>query len=310
PARDTVAGARTARPPAPERARLGGRPGTPRAAARGHAVGGSRRDGGRAPRARRSGAPGGRHESLRARLPPAVPPCVALAPPRAPPTALGPRRIARRGAARPAPVARFAGLALRAGTRRALVSGRADGHRLRSATGGRDRGRLACRRRSGRRAFRRSLRALSKCGRATAARAHQRVRQASRPYSEGEEARIGERAEGEGDGRMSMRRTLRIVGTTLVVAGALVLIWVGIVWRWQDPFTALYTHWKQHQLAHSYERRFAAYRASPNVRGEASLAARMRAISREAHRYRLSSRRGEAIGRIRVPRLHLKMILV
>ena len=107
-----------------------------------------------------------------------------------------------------------------------------------------------------------------------------------------------------------MRRTLRIVGTTLVVAGALVLIWVGIVWRWQDPFTALYTHWKQHQLAHSYERRFAAYRASPNVRGEASLAARMRAISREAHRYRLSSRRGEAIGRIRVPRLHLKMILV
>jgi sortase A len=109
---------------------------------------------------------------------------------------------------------------------------------------------------------------------------------------------------------MSMRRTVRLAGTGLTVAGVLVLVWVGIVWRWQDPFTALYTHWKQHQLAHSYERRFAAYRASPSVRAQASLAARMRTISREARAYRLSSRRGEAIGRIRVPRLHLNMILV
>ncbi len=40
---------------------------------------------------------------------------------------------------------------------------------------------------------------------------------------------------------MSMRRTLRIAGTALVVAGALLLVWVVVVWRWQDPFTALYT---------------------------------------------------------------------
>ena len=109
---------------------------------------------------------------------------------------------------------------------------------------------------------------------------------------------------------MTRRTTLRVVGTALVVAGVLVLVWVGIVWRWQDPFTALYTHWKQLQLAHSYEHRFAAYRPSATVRAQASLAARVRTISREARRYRLSSRRGEPIGRIRVPRLHLNMILV
>ena len=59
---------------------------------------------------------------------------------------------------------------------------------------------------------------------------------------------------------MSFRPSIRIVGTGLIVAGLLLLTWAVVVWRWQDPFTALYTHWKQHQLAHSYERRFAEYR--------------------------------------------------
>jgi sortase A len=109
---------------------------------------------------------------------------------------------------------------------------------------------------------------------------------------------------------MNVRRTLRILGTALVVAGALVLVWVVVVWQWQDPFTALYTHWKQRQLARSYEHRFAAYRTSPLIRAEASVSARLRTISREARHYRLSSRRGEAIGRIRVRRLHVNMVLV
>jgi len=109
---------------------------------------------------------------------------------------------------------------------------------------------------------------------------------------------------------MSMRRALRIGGTALAGAGVLMLIWVGVVWRWQDPFTALYTHWKQHQLARSYQRRFENYHPAPAARSQASLAAALRTISREARRYRLESRRGEAIGRIRVPRLHLNMILV
>ena len=43
-----------------------------------------------------------------------------------------------------------------------------------------------------------------------------------------------------------MRRILRIVGTLMAVGGAGLLVWVVVVWRWQDPFTALYTSWKQH----------------------------------------------------------------
>ncbi|MGB2875879.1 MAG: class E sortase [Gaiellaceae bacterium] len=103
---------------------------------------------------------------------------------------------------------------------------------------------------------------------------------------------------------------LRITGTSLAAAGVLVLVWAVVVWRWQDPFTALYTHWKQHQLTRSYDHRFAAYRPLRSSRSDNSLAASLRIVAREARRYRIDSRRGEAIGRIRVPRLGLNMILV
>ncbi len=109
---------------------------------------------------------------------------------------------------------------------------------------------------------------------------------------------------------MSLRRAVRIGGTALVVAGALMLVWVVIVWRWQDPFTGLYTHWQQHRLARTYEKRFAAYRPSREGRAQASLAKTMQVIAGEAHRYRRESRRGQAIGRIVVPRLGVNMVLV
>src|SRR5881398_3228591 len=45
----------------------------------------------------------------------------------------------------------------------------------------------------------------------------------------------------------------RTLGGVLIVLGVLALAWVILVWRWQDPVTALYTHWKQHQLAQSID---------------------------------------------------------
>ena len=107
-----------------------------------------------------------------------------------------------------------------------------------------------------------------------------------------------------------MRRILRIAGTTLVVVGVLMLVWVVVVWRWQDPFTAAYTHWKQHELASSYDHRFVAYKPSPAPRTTISPALATKVLGEEARRYRLESRRGQAIGRIRVPRLGLNMIFV
>jgi sortase A len=102
---------------------------------------------------------------------------------------------------------------------------------------------------------------------------------------------------------------VRITGTLLAISGVLLLVWVVVVWRWQDPFTALYTTWKQHQLSSSYDQRAEAYNPPP-VKPGASLATTTAQIRAEARRYRLESRRGQAIGRIRVPRLGLNMVLV
>jgi sortase A len=105
-----------------------------------------------------------------------------------------------------------------------------------------------------------------------------------------------------------MRRSFRIVGTLMVVGGMLTLLWVVVVWQWQDPFTALYTRWEQHRLASSYDERFAKFR--PLRPASDSLAAERLTIARDAARYRRESKTGEAIGRIKVPRLGLNMILV
>lgn len=104
-----------------------------------------------------------------------------------------------------------------------------------------------------------------------------------------------------------MRRWVRILGTLLVAVGCLMLVWALVVWQWQDPFTALYTKWKQHELTSQFDERVQKF--EPAISGE-TLAAERRSIAREAKRYRLSSKRGQAIGRLRVPRMGLNMIVV
>ena len=106
-----------------------------------------------------------------------------------------------------------------------------------------------------------------------------------------------------------MRRLLRLTGTLMIVAGVGTLAWALLVWQWQDPFTAIYTHFKQRELASAYNKRFEAFRPPP-VTTTVSLAAERRLVAREARRYRLTSHRGEALGRMRVPRLGLNIILV
>jgi sortase A len=107
---------------------------------------------------------------------------------------------------------------------------------------------------------------------------------------------------------MSMRRFVRILGTVLTAAGILTLFWAFLVWQWQDPFTALYTKWKQHQLSSQYDKRVAAFHS--NGFAGATLAAERRTIAAAAKRYRGETHRGQAIGRIRVPRMHLNMVVV
>ena len=56
-----------------------------------------------------------------------------------------------------------------------------------------------------------------------------------------------------------MRRLARAFGVILVAGGLLTLVWVLVVWQWQDPFTAIYTHFEQARLSHTYEKRAADF---------------------------------------------------
>jgi sortase A len=104
-----------------------------------------------------------------------------------------------------------------------------------------------------------------------------------------------------------VRRRVHLLGTLLAVAGVLTLLWALLVWQWQDPFTALYTTWQQHQLASQYDKRVQSFKTS--ISG-VTVAAERESIAREAKLYRTSSTRGEVIGRLRVPRMGVNMLLV
>jgi sortase A len=103
------------------------------------------------------------------------------------------------------------------------------------------------------------------------------------------------------------RRVVRTVGTLMAVAGTLLLAWALLVWRWQDPFTALYTRWEQRELADEYEQRFDRFQP-PAPTPDKRISPRR--IASLARKYRLSLREGDAIGRIKIPRLDVNMIVV
>jgi sortase A len=105
-----------------------------------------------------------------------------------------------------------------------------------------------------------------------------------------------------------MRRAARISGIVLMVAGTLTLAWAVVVWRWQDPFTALYTHWQQGKLSASLDRQFATYHPTHAAAG--NLAAERRAVAQDAAAYQKDARTGQAIGRITIGRIGLKMVVV
>ena len=94
------------------------------------------------------------------------------------------------------------------------------------------------------------------------------------------------------------RKVVRGLGATAAVVGVLALVWVVVVWRWQDPFTALYTAREQHKLTAHYEQRLRSY------------APASRSIALEARRYRLSLHPGDPVGRLSIPRLGLSKIVV
>ena len=100
-----------------------------------------------------------------------------------------------------------------------------------------------------------------------------------------------------------MRRAPRVIGSLLIGAGVLGLVWVVAVWRWKDPFTALYTTWQQHELQGQLDRivaRQQALRLSPGLAANEDRQARLMAerkwIASEAGAFQRNAHKGRRSG--------------
>jgi sortase A len=104
-----------------------------------------------------------------------------------------------------------------------------------------------------------------------------------------------------------MRRLARVLGTLLVVAGIGLLAWTVTVWQWQDPVTAVYTHMEQRSLAAGYAELASSFAAEPVSAEEGDPRERIPGL---AAQHRKTLKRGDPVGRLKVPRLGLDIVVV
>jgi sortase A len=109
----------------------------------------------------------------------------------------------------------------------------------------------------------------------------------------------------------SLRRVLRFVGTLAMCAGVLALVWAVVVWQWQDPFTALYTHFQQKHLAAVYQERAVKFESQAPTAGVVpNVVDAQHEVRVAAARYRSALGTGDPVGRLTIGRIGLKMMVV
>jgi sortase A len=100
------------------------------------------------------------------------------------------------------------------------------------------------------------------------------------------------------------------LGSLLLVVGIGVLVWAATVYLWKDPFTTAYTAYEQRRLESNLDEQFETWKpvGEPVVRPGTPKP--QDDLAREARRFRLTSEDGDAIARLRVPRLDLNLVVV
>src|SRR2546428_3361118 len=108
----------------------------------------------------------------------------------------------------------------------------------------------------------------------------------------------------------ALRRPARIAGTGAPTVGVLMLIWVVVVWRWQDPFTAIQTYFSQKHLRTTYAQRSATFERKLPVKPPANPAAAWHEAATAARLYSATLTTGGPVGRLMIGRLGLDIYVV
>jgi sortase A len=107
-----------------------------------------------------------------------------------------------------------------------------------------------------------------------------------------------------------MLRALRALSTALIVAGCALLLDAGITLVWQEPVTAIIAKLHQRQLADELADREQQELTQAQLAALAQLPGERRRIAFLARALRASVKPGDAIGRIKIKRMKLNIVVV
>jgi len=104
------------------------------------------------------------------------------------------------------------------------------------------------------------------------------------------------------------------LGSVLVVLGAILIVYAGVILFWGDPITALYADWRQHGLSSTLNHEIADWPTQPalaasHVNGNRE-AAELRLLRLDARRFSHTITGGHPFGRLKIGRIGLSVVVV
>jgi sortase A len=106
------------------------------------------------------------------------------------------------------------------------------------------------------------------------------------------------------------RALLRALSTSLIVAGALLLIDACATLLWQEPVSAVYAHFRQNTLAHRLEQLDAVKPTPVERRALVKLPDPRRRLAVAARAFDRRTGEGDPLGRIAIPRIGVTAVFV
>lgn len=105
-------------------------------------------------------------------------------------------------------------------------------------------------------------------------------------------------------------RALRGLSTVLIAAGTMLIIDAGLTLVWQEPVSAVYAKYKQKQLGDDLHDLQLTNLTRIQTRALARLGSEQRRVAFLARALRRDASKGQAIGRIRIPRIGASFVVV
>jgi sortase A len=107
-----------------------------------------------------------------------------------------------------------------------------------------------------------------------------------------------------------VRRPLRTLSTILIIAGVLMLSDAGLTVAWQEPVSGLYASIVQSRLGDDLHDLELAQPSAVELAALEALRSEQRRMAFLARRLRVTARPGEAVGRIRIPKIDANFVVV